>query len=145
MKLRSYRSTDLSRKTEISKSIVSEVLSGSRTAGPKTMAQLFLAFSSQADRRDLLVAFLADSLSDIGCNLHPPKKSLLIDEEVLSRIVDESGLASPKSNKLLHGPLWLDQLVEKAIEMGDSEENVLAIIRGKLEDYLAAKTAMKNR
>ncbi|MBP9912023.1 MAG: hypothetical protein KBF26_01320 [Opitutaceae bacterium] len=94
-------------------------------------------------RKALLVASLADSLADISRHLSPSRKGQLLDEASLAKIVSLSGADEATPAKYKGGPRWLDELLEEAIALGESEEHVLQLIRGKLEDYLAVKKAEK--
>lgn len=135
MKARDYRSTDLSDKTEITKSIISEVISGKRPPGPKTVAQLLRAFPKQSERRDLLAAFLADALTAVSRHCSDIEIDRLLEMPALAEIVRKSGADSP------HAPGYLDELMENAIELGESKEHIIELIRFMIQDRIDALRA----
>ena len=145
MDKRNLTTVDLARSSELTQPYVSALRSGTRRVGPKSVASLMKQFTDVADQRLLVAAFLSETLAEVQQHTGDsgdPHKSEHRFEGLISSAVPtrKRGAASPRTS-----PQWLDELLEEAIQHGESEEEVLALIRSIFGAVMQHKRQYKSR
>lgn len=129
MDKRKLTTVDVAKVSELTQPYISALRSGTRRVGPKSLSALFKQFSDVADQRLLAAAFLTESLAEVqeysgeSRDIAKPghKFEGLISSSVPTR---KAGVTVARTS-----PRWLDELLEEAVQHGESEEEILSLIK----------------
>lgn len=145
MEKRNLTTIDVAKATELTQPYISALRSGTRRVGPKSLASLLKRFGDVADQRQLVAAFLTETLAEVqqhrGESGDPLKSGHSFEGLISSAAPARKGSAHSARTS----PQWLDELLEEAIQHGESEDEILALIRSLFGAVLQHKRQYQPR
>lgn len=141
MDLRKLTGAAVSKQSGLNRPYVSALLSGKRRVGSKSVAAVMRAFDDEGDQNRLVSAFLEEEVDDVYKYMGGKGAAVRLQQLFTKTLFAPGGpaLLDRESRANPDLPIWLEELVVEAVAAGDSDPQVLELIR----DLLSA--ALKHR
>lgn len=140
---RGITGAELSEKSGLTRPYVSGLLTGVRKVGPKTLAAVMLVIEDEHDQATLLNAFLEEEVDEVFGHLKG-NGAIARQQHLFTKALFSSSIpvdSNAKGRNSLALPAWLEELVDEAVAAGDSDPQVLELIRDLLLAALKHKRA----